>query len=506
MATQPLSIVNGRVKSSAPSSGSTSPDTASSSNSRSPSPVTPSAFTKGKQPVLRAAPADMNNLLGGHGSFARQFNFNDSHMHHKNYRQNGLKLPKYIEYMDTIGIRYTTLMPIPTSVSRVGGQAKLEESVVNCGCSPDYYLLDDMIGKKEVTAEQIMKCASVIQLFPYTDVDDDTASMLGKLSTAQRERIDPMITGLHIGMDDCSISLLRKLDRYPGVFTGVGEITVHKEVVDALLKGPWANLTTNRNPLLQLFHTCALIGMPVVVHCDVSVHGEGPDIVPKYLADLKKLFAHEYARKTTIVWAHAGGLGRFVNAPGGHVGALRTMLEDPDFAHVHIDLSWKVVAERLTGNAETLDEWARLIEDHPKRFLFGSDALAPRDSEAWNATFQQYESLFDKLTDDCMEKVCQKNYESVFVDAREKVRRFEQETLPGIMAEMQDNYENRLYGRTSLPTYVASGTVSASSTSSTSSIFGVPGLPRAAGRVEYAELYETGKYVEVARLYATANT
>lgn len=501
MATQPLSIVNGRVKNSAPSSGSTSPNTASSSSSKSPSPVTPAAFGQGK-PILRAAPADMNNLLGGHGSFARQFNFNDSHMHHKNYRQNGLKLPKYIEYMDTLGIQYTTLMPIPTSVSRVGGQAKLEESVVKCGCSPDYYLLDEMIGKKVITGEQLMKCTSVTQLFLHTDVDDDTASMLGRLNAAQRKRIDPMITGLHIGMDDCSISLLRKLDRYPGVFTGVGEITVHKEVVDALLIGPWANLTTNRNPLLQLFHTCALIGMPVVLHCDVSVHGEGPDIVPRYLADLKKLFAHEYARNTTIVWAHAGGLGRFVNAPGGHVGALRTMLEDPDFAHVHIDLSWKVVAERLTENAETLDEWAKLVEDHPKRFLFGSDALAPRDSEAWNATFQQYENLFDKLTDDCMEKVCQKNYERVFVGAREKVRRFEEETLPGIMADMQDNYEDRLYGRTSSPTYLAAGAVSASSTSS---ITGGPRLLRNAEKVESAELYKTGKCVETAKSYATAD-
>ena len=422
-------------------------------------------------------------------------------------------MDKYIEYMDTLGIRYTTLMPIPTSVSRVGGQEKLEESVVNCGCSPDYYLLADMIGKKVITGEQIMMCKRVIQLFLHTDVDDDTAFKLKKLTSFQRERIDPMITGLHIGIDNCSISLLEKLDRHPGVFTGVGEITVRKEVVDDLLIGPWANLTTNRNSLLQLFRTCALIGMPVVLHCDVSVHGEGPGIVPRYLADLRKLFAHDYARNTTIVWAHAGGLGRFVNAPGGHVGTLQAMLDDPDFAHVHIDLSWKVVAERLTENAETIDQWAALINAHPTRFLFGSDALVPKDTDTWNGTFQQYANLFAKLTDDCVEKVCKTNYERVFVDAREKVRWFEREALPGIMANIQTNYENRLYGRTSPPRYVAAGTVSASSTtntststSTTSSITVVPASLHTAGKGESAEPYKTGKHVEPAEMLETSDS
>jgi hypothetical protein len=466
MATPPLSIVNPRGNSSTPGSRSTSPVTGSPASSRTPSPTTPGAISGVRLPGLRAAPADRNNLLGGHGRPTKRFNFSDSHLHHKNYRQNGLALTKYIEYMDSLGIQYTTLMPIPTSVSFYGGQARLEESVVNCGCSPDYYLLNDMIGKKSITRSEILKCASVIQLFPHTDVDDDTASLLGDLKPIERERLDPMITGLLIGMDDCSTSLLRKLDRYPGVFTGVGEITVHKEVVDDLLRAPWANLATNRNPLLQLLNTCGKIGMPVVLHCDVSVHGEGPDIVPKYLADLKKLFAHEYARDTTIVWAHAGGLGRFVNAPGGHVGALQTMLKDPDFAHVHIDLSWKVVAERLTENAETIDEWAALISNHPTRFLFGSDSLVPKDTDTWNATFRQYDPLFAKLTEDCVEKVTLKNYERVFVGAREKVRKFERDKLPGIMAERQTNYENHLYGRTSAPAYVASGTVIASSASS----------------------------------------
>nr|WP_314626144.1 hypothetical protein [uncultured Noviherbaspirillum sp.] len=389
-------------------------------------------------------------------------------MHHKNYRRNGVALSSYIDFMDTLRIQYTTLMPIPTSVSLSGGQAKLEDSVVHCGCSPDYYLLPEMMNKKAITHEQVMKCASVIQLLPHTDVDDDTANLLRQLKPEQRRRFDPMITGLLIGIDDCSVSLLEKLDRYPGVFTGVGEITVHKEVVDNLLKTPWANLTTNRNPLLQLLHTCGTIGMPVVLHCDVSVHGEGPDVVPRYLADLKKLFAHEYARNTTIVWAHAGGLGRFVNAPGGHVGALQTMLNDPDFAHVHIDLSWKVVAERLTESAETMDEWAALIGNHSTRFLFGSDSLVPKDTDTWNATFRQYDSLFAKLTDDCVEKVTRKNYERVFVGAREKVRKFERDTLPGIMTERQANYENQLYGRTSAPAYANPGTVFASPGASSS--------------------------------------
>lgn len=464
------------------------------------------ATRKAPKIMPQAPRGDRDSLLAQQANAGKRFTFNDSHFHHKNYRQDGLALGTYIEYMNTLGIRYTTLMPIPTSVSAIGSAVKLEKSVVHCGCSPHYYLLEEMVRTKFITKEQVLKCAEVIQLIPFTDVDVETASAVALLNPKERARLDPMITGLHLGSDDLSISLLKKLKQFPDIFTGVGEITIHKEVVDDLLKGPWANLTDKCNSLLQLLKTCGDIGMPVVIHCDVSFRGESPDHVPKYLEDLKKLFAHEYARETTIIWAHAGGLGRFVNAPGGHVDSLKKMLGDPAFKNVHIDLSWKVVAERLTESPETVQEWARLINAFPDRFLFGSDALVPGDTGTWNATYQQYEGLRQNLTYECIKKVCRSNYKRVFVAARKKVREFEKTRLTALLEERQSNFEDRLYGRTSTPANATAGPVLTSSTSSTSSITRVTDPFHTAEKVESAASDKTGKSFETARMHATADS
>jgi hypothetical protein len=140
--------------------------------------------------------------------------------------------------------------------------------------------------------------------------------------------------------------------------------------------------------------------------------------------------------------------------------------------NLHIDISWTVVAERLTAEAESSDRWKSLINDFPDRFLFGSDALAPKDKASWNATYEKYKPLLNDLELECQEKVCNSNYRRVFVDARKRVREFENTRLPKIMEKLQENFEVGLRVQSSLPAYIDSplpdSSANTASTASTS--------------------------------------
>jgi hypothetical protein len=233
-----------------------------------------------------------------------------------------------------------------------------------------------------------------------------------------------------------STYLLHKLAQHPGVFTGVGEITVHKEVVQDLFAGKrQANLDNNADALIKLLQTCGIIGMPVVLHCDIDLPGQENNPAPAYLEGIKRLFCDPAVSQTNIIWAHGGGLGRFVNAPEGHTATLRKLLENDGMKHVHIDLSWSVVAERLTQSPATQVEWVSLIKDHPERFLFGSDALAPADRDTWNKTYASYNGLLMSLPDAVRSQLLHGNYQRLFVDARKRVRSYEKFFLASALRE-----------------------------------------------------------------------
>ena len=355
-----------------------------------------------------------------------QWNYSDCHFHPTNYIQQGYRPESLIAEMDALGIKYATLMPIPTNVLSSQPDPAWDPCKGQQHCGPHYYLPSHMMNNRSLTKSDMAKACAATELYVNTGVDATTAIYYQRLTAAERQRFDPMITGLHLGDMHSSTYLLEKLNLHPGVFTGVGEITVHKEVVQDLFAGRrQANLDSNAGALVKLLQTCGTIGMPVVLHCDVDLPGQENNASPVYLEGIRRLFCDPCVSQTNIIWAHGGGLGRFVNAPAGHTATLRQLLEDSRMKHVHIDLSWSVVAERLTQSPETQAEWVSLITDHSERFLFGSDALAPKDRDAWNKTYASYNGLLMSLTDAVRLKLLHGNYQRLFVDARERVRAYE---------------------------------------------------------------------------------
>lgn len=386
---------------------------------------------QGRQTLAQETPSDMPDK-----ACRAEWKYSDCHFHPTNYIQQGHKPASLIAEMDALGIEYATLMPIPTNVLSSQSDPDWDPCKGERHCGPDYYLPTQIMAKRTIGSEDIRVARAATELYVNTGVDATTATLYLQLPQAQRRRLDPMITGLHLGDMHSSSYLLQKLAQHPGVFTGVGEITVHKEVVQDLFAGNrQADLEGNVEPLLKLLKTCGEIGMPVVLHCDVDLPSLQDNDAPAYLQGIRRLFLQPDVANTSIVWAHAGGLGRFVNAPANHVATLRQMLEDKAMRHVHVDLSWGVVAERLTQSPQTQAEWTALIVDHPQRFLFGSDALAPADRDAWNKTYASYASLLASLPDGVRHQVLRGNYERVFVRARSRVRAFEKFLLADALRE-----------------------------------------------------------------------
>jgi len=332
-------------------------------------------------------------------SFARASaaqDFNDSHFHLTNYIQEGLSLPDFLKIMgDKAGRVAVFGIPLQQKWDHFESGDR----------APDYYLLSDS------------------ELYYYSFVDAMIADQYLHLSPRDRTRIDPMITGFNPTDMYAADHIRRVLLMYPSVFSGIGEFSVHKEFVSSKVAGHTASLL---NPALDKLLTFAgEVGLVVILHNDINTVRPARGR-PAHFDDLKTVFrAHQ---GTSIIWAHTG-LGRFVRPTADHVELLRELLSSAEFSHISFDISWDEVAKWIVADDATLDAWVRLVQAYPDRFLFGSDAVAPKTQADYLKTYEAYQRLWDRLDADTAAKVKSRNFERIFDTAREKVRAWEAKQL-----------------------------------------------------------------------------
>ena len=70
-------------------------------------------------------------------------------------------------------------------------------------------------------------------LYYYSFTDAYIASVYRSLPAEEQARFDPMITGFNPADMYGADHIRRVLQTFPGVFTGIGEFTIHKEFVSA---------------------------------------------------------------------------------------------------------------------------------------------------------------------------------------------------------------------------------------------------------------------------------
>ena len=152
-------------------------------------------------------------------------------------------------------------------------------------------------------------------LYYYSFTDAFMAMAYKSLPREQQERLDPMITGFNPSDMYAVDHIRRVLTTFPGVFSGIGEFTIHKEFVSGKIPGETASL---KNPALdRVFDFAGEVGLPVILHNDADVPFPKPNQEPYQILQLRDLFLRH--PKTTIIWAHIG-LGRIVRPAKDQIG------------------------------------------------------------------------------------------------------------------------------------------------------------------------------------------
>ncbi len=319
--------------------------------------------------------------------------FNDVHFHLTNYIQQGTDIHDFLKIMGT-KVGRVALFGIPL---------QQQWSYSNSGeYAPTYYLQTDA------------------PLYYYSFTDAYVAMAYKSLTKEEQGRLDPMITGFNPTDMYAADHIRRVLHVFPGVFSGIGEFTIHKEFVSAKIAGETASLL---NPALdKVLDFAGQVGLVVLIHNDMDVPFAKPGSQPAYLSQMRALLARH--PQTTIIWAHTG-LGRVVRPVQGHAAVLEAILKDPQFSHVYFDISWDEVAKYLTASPEAVKIAANLINRYPDRFLFGTDEVAPPNQQQYLRVYYQYKPLWEALTPETRQKVQKGNYERLFDQARSKVRAWE---------------------------------------------------------------------------------
>ena len=298
---------------------------------------------------------------------------NDEHVHITNYIQQGTDIREFLKLMGT-NVGRSALFGIPL---------QQQWSYGNSGeYAPAYYLQTDA------------------PLYYYSFTDAYIAMIYKSLSREEQARFDPMITGFDPADMYATDHIRRVLHLFPGVFSGIGEFSIHKEFVSAKVAGETASLL---NPALdRVLDFAGEAGLLVIIHNDMDVPFAKPGSQPAYLAQMKAVLARH--PHTTIIWAHTG-LGRVVRPVQGHAAVIEAILKDPQYSHVYFDISWDEVAKYLTASPESVKIAADLINRYPDRFLYGSDVVSPTSQEQLLSVYYQYKPLWEALTPEARAKV-----------------------------------------------------------------------------------------------------
>jgi predicted TIM-barrel fold metal-dependent hydrolase len=323
-----------------------------------------------------------------------------------NYVQQGTDLRKYVDEIMGDAVGRSTLFGIPLQQTW---------SYENSGdFAPTYYLQSDA------------------PLYYYSFTDAYIASEYRKLSAEQQKRLDPMITGFNPADMYATDHIRRVLETYPGVFSGIGEFTIHKEFVSSKVAGDIASLT---DPALdRLLDFAGEVGLVVILHNDIDMPFAKAGAEPVFLTQMRDLLRRH--PQTTIIWAHTG-LGRVVHPSQSqsmagaaersatHLEIVQGMIDDPTLAHVHFDISWDEVAKYAVSSPESEKATAAMLNRHPERFLFGTDNVAPADQATQLRVYHLWDPIWKLLTPEASRKVRLENYERLFDGARTRVRAWE---------------------------------------------------------------------------------
>ena len=172
-----------------------------------------------------------------------------------------------------------------------------------------------------------------------------------------------------------NMTLLQR--EFPGLFGWAGEINLVKQAL-------WNNSLGRPVPLESISKWADFMAelrkqdIPMAIHSDLGDEVDGT----KFLPLMDKVLSTYPNNK--IIWVHMAGISKQLDPKLSllqrpvfiqqHVKLIKERLEK--YPNLYIDLSWDVLYDSIYHDSDEEKPYIELINEHPTRFLSGSDHVA----------------------------------------------------------------------------------------------------------------------------------
>ena len=310
-------------------------------------------------------------MLGSPGLQARTLT--DAHLHYVDFMQDSEGSEAMLAAMDQAGVETAWLFGLPV----------MKKWQAEAPRKPRYYLGDEA------------------PLYYYSATDDIVAQAVQALPEAQRQRLKPFVSGVNPTDMNAADQIEALIQRYPGLWFGIGEILTRHDQLTALTEGETPR--ANHPALMRVYKLAARYDLPVLLPSNLTSLREE---TPIFLSELEAALSAN--PQTRFVLAHAGTSGGVEErqAPlATLVPILRALLGR--YEHFYVDLSWSVKDHYLLRDGKPVPEWVELIQDYPHRFVLGSDLVGHFDS--MERLMNDYQPLLDALPQKVAEQLANGN-------------------------------------------------------------------------------------------------
>lgn len=297
----------------------------------------------------------------------------DAHLHYVDFMQESDGSEAMLAAMDEAGVEDAWLFGLPV----------IKKWQQDAPRRPRYYLGDEA------------------PLYYYSATDDIVAGAVLDLPADQRRRLAPFISGFNPTDMNAARHVEALIKRYPGLWRGIGEVITRHDDLTALTAGETAR--ANHPALMKVYRLASRYDLPVLLHSNLTSLREE---TPIYLGELED--ALKSNPDTRFVLAHAGTSGGVEKrqAPLATLNEIiRALLERYD--NLYVDLSWSVREHYLIEDGEARPAWVSLIQDHPDRFVLGTDVVGHFDSIG--DILDEYRPLLEALPDPVADKLTAEN-------------------------------------------------------------------------------------------------
>lgn len=307
--------------------------------------------------------------------FVQARSYIDGHLHYVDFFQESEGMQALLSEMDQGNISHAAIMGIPVAKKWQEDEPK----------KPRYYAGDDA------------------DLYWYSATDFYVLQAIQQLKPEQQKRFFPFLSGFNVNDKNAATHIRRTLEMNPGFWQGIGEVFTRHDDVTALMQGDTPR--ANNDAMMKVYRVAAEYDLPVLLHSNVTSKRERN---PLYLEELEEALSKN--RDVRFIWAHAGTsmeLHRHQEELDFLLPLLQRLLKEND--NLYIDLSWTMLEPYLlNAKGKPNADWLKLLQNHPKRFVLGSDVVG-RFSNL-GKTLHSFDPLLDALPKDVAQAIAEDNF------------------------------------------------------------------------------------------------